>query len=284
MGRTVLPVGTRDSFIEPGYPSNRNLDPLRNYPVGHPSALINYYATKDVLLNRTENVPTRTHNDVNFALQRDIAKGQGPIAAVRSRPWDLVTMDFLNMRDVTAPPATSGIYTVSVNDEGTIYPVGSHAAGSGNPTTFSLATAAAHQDGIAVVGLFRIDDELDTNASLGVFARGTAATDHVRLEVATSSNNANLITRATSTDTIDTSVGVGGELATGRESYLSIGLRIDAAGDTYIGVVNGEIVLDGTLSAGAQALTGNTVGVRFAGVTTVLGRGVLLFQALDLKV
>lgn len=281
MGRTVLPVGTRDSFVEPGYPSNRNLDPLRNYPVGHPSALINYYATKDVLLNRTENVPTRTHNDVNFALQRDIAKGQGPIASVRSRPWDLATLDLANVRDLTAPAATSGLYSTSVNDAGTFVPVGTHAEGSASPSILSFATVAAHQDGIAVVGLFRID-ELDTDGIVGVLARGTAATDHVRFEVRTAGTVAHLVTRAASVDTSDASASVAAEIVDDAISYVSVGLRIDTTADGYIGVVNGEIVLSGTLSAGAQALTGNTVGIRTSGVAP--GTGVLLFQALDLKV
>lgn len=281
MGRTVLPVGTRDTFVEPGYPSNRNLDPLRNYPVGHPSALINYYATKDVLLNRTENVPTRTHNDVNFALQRDIAKGQGPIASVRSRPWDLVTLDLVNVRDLTAPAATSGLYSTSVNNGGTFVPVGTHAEGSTSSNILSFDTVAAHQDGIAVVGLFRID-ELDTDGIVGVLARSTAATDHVRFEVRTIATTAHLVTRAASVDTSDANASVAAEIVDDAISYVSIGLRIDAANDTYIGVVNGEIVISGTLSASAQALTGNAVGIRTSGDAP--GTGVLLFQALDLKV
>ena len=150
MGRNVLTNSTRDSFVEPGYARYRLADPMRNYPVGHSSALIEWYATLDVLINNTEKMPTRTHNDVNFALQRDIAAGQGPIASQRSRPWDLATLDFVNVRDTTAPVATSGRYTTSVNDAGLFIPVGTHAEGSASPSILSFTTAAAHQDGIAL--------------------------------------------------------------------------------------------------------------------------------------
>lgn len=281
MGRNIAIPGLRDSFIEPSFPANRSRNPLRNYPIGHPSALLEYYATKDVLLNNTEKVPTRTMNDVNFAIQREIAAGQGPIASQRSRPWDLATLDFVNVRDLTAPVATSGRYTTSVNDAGAFVPVGTHAEGSASPSIISFTTAAAHLDGIAVVGLFRID-ELDTDGVVGVIARGTAATDHVRFEVRTNGTQAHLVTRASSSDTSDADTDVVADVPDDEVSYISVGLRISAADDLYTAVVNGEIVLSGTLSAGAQGLTGNTVGIRTTGAAP--GTGVLLFQAIDLKV
>lgn len=285
MGRTVIPVSPRDSFIEPGYPAARLLDPLRNFPVGHPNALINYYRTKDVLVNRTEKVPTRTHNDVNFGIQKDISRGQGPV--VRSRPWDLTTVDFVNLRDRSDPDATSGLFVTGVDVVGAFIPAGTHSVGDSAINILTYVTATAHLDGIAVVGLFKVDP-VDSGGIVGVVARSTSTTDHVRFEVRTSGTQAHLVTRDADSDTSDADIDVADEFeegttSAGGETFLSIGLRIDAVDDTYIAVVNGEIVLEGTLSSDAQAHTGHGVGVRTADATS-FNTGPLLFQAIDLKV
>ena len=98
----------------------------------------------------------------------------------------------------------------------------------------------------------------------------------------TSGTQAHLVTRASGSDTSDADTDVVADVPDDQVSYLSLGLRIGATADSYVAVVNGEIVLSGTLSAGAQALTGNTVGVRTTGAAP--GTGVLLFRAVDLKV
>lgn len=277
-------VGTRDSYIEPSFPSTQR-DPLRNFPLGHRRALIDYYKTKDVLLKgNAREVPARTHNDVNFALQRDIARGQGPISSVRKRPFDLVTADFVNERDTSAPVAISGLYTTSVNDAGTFVPVGTHAENTASPSILSYTTVAAQASGLFVVGLFVIEP-LDADGVVGVLLRGTAATDHLRTEYRTTDTSVHLVTRAASADTSNANAtppsSVLGNSGTDMEYYVAIGLRLNAD-NTYVVAVNGTVQLSGTISAGAQALTGNAVGIRQSGVAP--GTGVILFQAHDLKV
>ncbi len=279
MAHAAKLTGTRDSFIEPTFPVTQ-LDPLRNYPIGHKNALRHYYLTKDVLIAGTERgkVP-RTQNDVNFAIQREISKGQ--FSAGRSRPFDLVTMDYVNSRDFTAPTATSGLFTTSVDHAGTMIPVGTHAEPSASPSVHGFATNSTHLSGIAVVGLFRVD-RLDADGRPGVFARGTAATDHWRVIMSYGTGTAQIWTRAGGADTLDASAtSVGSDFPADEVSFLSMGASINA-NNTYIVVVNGTIVHEATLSAGAQALTGNAVGIHGTGVAP--GTGVLLFQAIDLKV
>lgn len=279
MAHKATMTGTRDSFTEPSY-SRTQLDPLRNYPIGDRNALRHYYLTKDVLINGTELGKTpRTANDLAFALQRDISRGQ--YSSGRSRPFDLVTMDWVNNRDTSAPAATSGRFAVSVDHAGAFIPVGTHSEGSASPSQVGFATEAAQQTGIVVVGLFRADG-LDVDGIFRVYLTGTAATDHWGAEVRVTNMSVHAITRAASADTSDANATLPtGDIVASEVTYVSLGARVNAD-DTFIIVVNGEIQLSGTLSAGAAALTGNQVGVRLSGVAP--GTGVLLFQAIDLKV
>lgn len=266
-------IGTSFRDQQAGFSGSN--DPLATLPINHPEALADFFATERALRKMATDTDVYTQNDLLFKVKTLVQPTLMRPLGFTYGTDELVLEDFANQRTIATPTATGGLYRTSADSAGTFIPTGDHAEPSANPSFRRWSTAAAHVTNVAAVAMFKVDRN-DADAVMGVSVRASSATDHYRAEIRVSGQTANLVNRASSTDTSDASASVATEVPNTGLYWVSIGIRYNT-GNRVVVAVNGRVVHDVTASAGAQAQAGNSIGIWQSGVAP--GSGPVLLKA-----
>lgn len=262
-------TSSRDGIVIPDYlnPNNSQdnfTDLWTNAPFGNTDALQKLLSTCRALQTGEDDNLHLSDNDLRFAW-RDLNEEPPPAPVT-----DLVFWDGTRIRSGDGENAQAGTYKTATAAAGNFISPGGVLIPTANPSVIIFSTAAAYADPVAAVGLFVVDNA-NTGIEAGVLVRGTAATDHLRAEYRTTSEEVALVDRTSSSDTDDFAATYSNAADIGSEQmYFAVGLKYSSDKTTV--AMNGIIQeAETAASANAQALTGHAVGVRMVTAGKRLG-------------